>query len=59
MHDLGVLCEPDSREPWFVSAAHDEVCLARTLEAFETAVAETAQTLGTGKRERSQAVGAC
>ena len=24
-----MLCEPDSREPWFVSAAHDESCLTR------------------------------
>ncbi len=23
LHDEKVLCEPDSREPWFVSAAHD------------------------------------
>jgi glutamate-1-semialdehyde 2,1-aminomutase len=59
MHDLGVLCEPDSREPWFVSTAHDEACLAQTLEAFETAVAETAETLGAGNRERVQAAGAC
>ena len=22
--DMGVMCEPDSREPWFISAAHDE-----------------------------------
>ena len=29
LHDEGVLCEPDSREPWFVSAAHDASCLAR------------------------------
>ena len=58
MHDLGVLCEPDSREPWFVSAAHDEACLAQTLEAFEAAVAETALTLGAGNRERAQAAGA-
>jgi glutamate-1-semialdehyde 2,1-aminomutase len=38
LHDLGVLCEPDSREPWFVCEAHDEKCLAETLERFETAV---------------------
>ena len=23
LHDLGMLCEPDSREPWFVCEAHD------------------------------------
>jgi glutamate-1-semialdehyde 2,1-aminomutase len=38
LHDLGVLCEPDSREPWFVCEAHDERCLAETLERFEMAV---------------------
>jgi len=38
LHDLGVLCEPDSREPWFVCEAHDERCLAETLQRFEIAV---------------------
>jgi glutamate-1-semialdehyde 2,1-aminomutase len=38
LHDLGVLCEPDSREPFFVCEAHDERCLSETLERFETAV---------------------
>ena len=38
LHDLGVLCEPDSREPWFVCEAHDERCLVETLQRFETAV---------------------
>lgn len=38
LHDLGVLCEPDSREPWFVCEAHDERCMGETLERFETAV---------------------
>ena len=32
LNELGILCEPDSREPWFVSAAHDDACLAETLE---------------------------
>jgi glutamate-1-semialdehyde 2,1-aminomutase len=41
LHDEGVLCEPDSREPWFVSAAHDASCLADTLKAFEIAVDTT------------------
>ncbi len=43
--DRGILCEPDSREPWFVSAAHDDECLARTLEAFESAADETLRAL--------------
>jgi len=34
----GVMCEPDSREPWFVSAAHDRSCLEETLAVFEEAV---------------------
>lgn len=38
LHDCGVLCEPDSREPWFICGAHDEVCLADTLDRFEKAV---------------------
>ncbi len=41
LHDEGVLCEPDSREPWFVSAAHDESCLADTLRGFEIAIDTT------------------
>jgi glutamate-1-semialdehyde 2,1-aminomutase len=44
LHDEGVLCEPDSREPWFVSAAHDAGCLADTLRAFEIAVDATLQS---------------
>jgi glutamate-1-semialdehyde 2,1-aminomutase len=40
LHDLGVICEPDSREPWFMCEAHgtDEACLTDTLRAVETAV---------------------
>jgi len=45
LHDLGVLCEPDSREPWFVCEAHDETCLAQTLERFEKAVDITLRRL--------------
>jgi glutamate-1-semialdehyde 2,1-aminomutase len=41
LHDEGVLCEPDSREPWFMCAAHDDVCLADTLAGFERAVTTT------------------
>lgn len=43
LHDLGVICEPDSREPWFMCEAHDEACLADTLRAFEQAVDLTLQ----------------
>ena len=38
LHERGVLCEPDSREPWFVCEAHDSVCLEKTLESFSQAV---------------------
>jgi glutamate-1-semialdehyde 2,1-aminomutase len=46
LHDLGILCEPDSREPWFISAAHDDACLDETLEKFEIAVDKTREQLG-------------
>src|SRR5476651_2730858 len=46
LHDEGVLCEPDSREPWFVSAAPDASCLADTLRAFEVAVDSTLKSSG-------------
>ncbi|MCG3202432.1 MAG: Glutamate-1-semialdehyde 2,1-aminomutase [Gammaproteobacteria bacterium] len=45
LHDLGILCEPDSREPWFICEAHDEACLAQTLERFEKAVDMTLRKL--------------
>lgn len=40
LHDLGIICEPDSREPWFMCEAHglDASCLTDTLAAVETAV---------------------
>lgn len=38
MHARGAMPEPDSREPWFVCAAHDGADVARTLEAFEGAL---------------------
>jgi glutamate-1-semialdehyde 2,1-aminomutase len=45
LHDLGILCEPDSREPWFICEAHDETSLAQTLERFEKAVDITLRKL--------------
>src|SRR6201986_1276779 len=50
LHDEGVLCEPDSREPWFVSAAHDASCLTDTLKAFEIAVDATLKSRGAGHK---------
>jgi glutamate-1-semialdehyde 2,1-aminomutase len=38
LHDHGVLCEPDCREPWFISAAHDPACLNQTVTSFEAAL---------------------
>ncbi len=38
LHKLGILVEPDSREPWFLCEAHDVKCLGETLDKFETAV---------------------
>jgi glutamate-1-semialdehyde 2,1-aminomutase len=50
LHDECILCEPDSREPWFVSAAHDEACLRDTLAAFEIAIDRTLSALRTTRR---------
>ncbi|MFC1694810.1 aspartate aminotransferase family protein [Pseudomonadota bacterium] len=42
LHELGVLCEPDSREPWFICEAHSkDDSLSQTLAAFEKAVETT------------------
>jgi glutamate-1-semialdehyde 2,1-aminomutase len=57
LHDLGVLCEPDSREPWFISAAHDEACLQETLEAFEQAVDRTMEMLETAETHAARSTG--
>ena len=45
LHDLGVLVEPDSREPWFMSEAHDASCLSETLAKFEQALDITLQKM--------------
>jgi glutamate-1-semialdehyde 2,1-aminomutase len=50
LHDEGVLCEPDSREPWFVSAAHDASCLSDTMRAFEIAVDATLKASDTAHK---------
>ncbi|MBI1732737.1 MAG: aminotransferase class III-fold pyridoxal phosphate-dependent enzyme [Gammaproteobacteria bacterium] len=51
LHELGVLVEPDSREPWFCCAAHDDPCLGATLSAFERAVDQTLDELKSPPRE--------
>ncbi len=38
LHELGILVEPDSREPWFLCEAHDMECVEETLDKFEEAV---------------------
>jgi len=45
LHDLGILVEPDSREPWFISEAHDVKCLEQTLDKFAQAVEITMQKM--------------
>ena len=39
MHARGAMPEPDSREPWFLCAAHDDADEAQVLEAFEASLA--------------------
>ncbi|MDE2348427.1 MAG: aminotransferase class III-fold pyridoxal phosphate-dependent enzyme [Gammaproteobacteria bacterium] len=53
LHDEGVLCEPDSREPWFVCASHDAACLADTLRGFATAVDATLAATDAARKVRA------
>ena len=50
LHDLGIICEPDSREPWFMCEAHDQSCYDDTLKAVETAVDLTLEQIAQEKR---------
>jgi len=50
LHDERILCEPDSREPWFISAAHDDSCLRETLAAFEIAIDTTLRSVGSTRK---------
>jgi glutamate-1-semialdehyde 2,1-aminomutase len=45
LHELGILIEPDSREPWFLCEAHSDGCLDETLMKFERAVDITMQKM--------------
>ena len=54
LHNERIICEPDSREPWFICAAHDESCLKDTLGAFEIAVDQTLQS-GRVKSDKASA----
>jgi glutamate-1-semialdehyde 2,1-aminomutase len=52
LHELGVLCEPDSREPWFICEAHaKDDSLQKTLAAFERAIDLTMEKLEYDKPE--------
>ena len=53
LHDLGIIVEPDSREPWFICEAHDMECLSETLDKFERAVDITLQQLPTERTKIS------
>ena len=46
LHEELVLCEPDSREAWLISAAHDESRRRDSLAAFELAVSEKLSSVG-------------
>jgi glutamate-1-semialdehyde 2,1-aminomutase len=49
----GVMCEPDSREPWFICAGHDKSCLDETLSVFEESVDLTLNELPEGHASKS------
>ena len=51
--ERGILCEPDSREPWFICEAHDSDCLDQTLAQFELAVDNTIADKKAAKHSRT------
>jgi glutamate-1-semialdehyde 2,1-aminomutase len=51
--DMGIMCEPDSREPWFISSAHDEACLKETIFKFQQAIDLTLDELAKGRAEEA------
>lgn len=53
LHNLGILIEPDSREPWFLCEAHVADCLEETLDKFERAVDITLHKLGAEKESKT------
>jgi glutamate-1-semialdehyde 2,1-aminomutase len=50
MHARGAMPEPDSREPWFLCAAHDDADEAKVLEAFEGSLDAALETRAHGRR---------
>ena len=55
LHELGILIEPDSREPWFFCEAHDMKCLGETLDKFERAVDITMKKMPASKTAKCSA----
>lgn len=55
LHELGILVEPDSREPWFMCEAHDVECLGETLDKFERAVDITVDKLSAERNKTKTA----
>ena len=55
LHELGILVEPDSREPWFLCEAHNVKCLDETLDKFEQAVDITINKNAKEKRPAANA----
>ena len=53
LHELGILIEPDSREPWFLCESHNVECLTETLDKFERAIDITLPKL---EQQKSEAV---
>ena len=49
LHALGIIVEPDSREPFFICEAHDAQCLEDTLDRFERAVDVTIKKIAAGQ----------
>ncbi len=50
LHDLNIICEPDSREPLFICEAHDQSCLDDTLKSIEAAVDFTLEDVELARR---------
>ena len=50
LHDERILCEPDSREPWFFLRRTMTRACSDTLTGFEVAVDTTLETLGKSRR---------
>jgi len=56
LRGAGILCDPDFCGPWFVSAAHDELCLAETLAKFEHAIDAALERLHPASARTSSAL---